>query len=81
MRDKSHPENSEGWVATYALRDRPREVVDYPGAPSARANLESFGRAVAGEAPYPIETEQMLQTVEALEATFKSAKSGAIERV
>ncbi len=81
VRDKSHPENSAGWVATYVLRDRPREVIDYPGAPSARANLEAFARAAAGGASYPISTEQMLQTVEALEAVFKSAKSRAIEAV
>jgi len=78
IRDKSHPENSEGWVATYVLRDRPREVIDYPGAPSARFNLEAFARAAAGIAPYPIATDQMLLTVEALEAVFESAKSGAI---
>lgn len=81
VRDKSHPENSEGWIATYVVRDRPREVIDYPGAPSARANLESFGRAAAGEARYPIATGQMLETVEALEAVFRSAKSNAIERI
>jgi predicted dehydrogenase len=81
IRDKSHPENPEGWVATYVLRDRPREVIDYPGAPSARVNLEAFARAARGVAPYPIATDQMLLTVEALEAVFKSAKSGAIEFV
>jgi len=61
-----------------AHRDRPREVIDYPGAPSVRVNLEAFARAAAGIAPYPIATDQMLLTVEALEAVFKSAKSGAI---
>jgi len=81
IRDKSHPENSEGWVATYALRDQPREVIDYPGAPAARANLEAFARAAKGQARYPISTQQMLLTVEALEAVFRSAKSGAIEAI
>lgn len=81
IRDKSHPENSEGWIATYVIRDRPREVIEYPGAPSARFNLESFARACAGQGQYPITTAQMLETVAALEAVFKSTKSRTIERV
>ncbi len=81
IRDKSHPENSEGWIATYVLRDHPRESVEYGGAPSARTNLESFARAAAGLAPYPISTDQMLLTVEAVEAAFESAQSGQIVRL
>jgi predicted dehydrogenase len=78
VRDRSHPENSEGWVATYALRDRPRAVIDYPAAPAARLNLEAFARAASGGPAYPIATEQMLDTVAALEAVFRSAQTDAL---
>ena len=81
VRDKSHPEDSQGWSVTYALRGRKREVIDYPGVPSVRLNLEAFARSTLGEAAYPITTGQMMMTVEALEAVFKSAASGAPEPV
>lgn len=76
VRDKSHPENSEGWIATYVVRGKPRETIDYPAASAVRANLESFAHAAASEAAYPITTEQMLQTVEAFEAITSSVASG-----
>jgi predicted dehydrogenase len=81
VRDKSHPENSEGWVATYVVRGKPREVKEYPGAPSARVNLEAFARAAEGLQSYPITTDQMLQTTAALEAVFKSTRRGEWRRV
>jgi predicted dehydrogenase len=46
---------------------------------SVRANLEAFAEAIAGVAPYPIPTSEMLDTVAAFEAITKAAKSG--ERV
>lgn len=81
IRDKGHPENSEGWVATYVRRGREREVVEYPGAHSARFNLEAFARAAGGGEAYPIRTEQMIETVAALEAVFASAQADAIVAV
>ncbi len=81
IRDRSHPENSEGWVATYVVRDRAREVIDYAGAPSARLNLEAFARAASGGAAYPITTGQMLETVAAFEAVSRSARARTIEPV
>jgi predicted dehydrogenase len=81
VRDKSHPENSEGWVATYVVRGQPRRVVDYEGAPAALFNLEAFARAVTGVEPYPIQTTQMIQTVAALEAVFQSAEGGEARAV
>jgi predicted dehydrogenase len=81
IRDKSHPENSEGWIATYAVRGKVREMKDYPGAPAARLNLEAFARATAGQQPYPIKTSQMLQTTAALEAVFESTRGGDWRRV
>jgi len=76
VRDKSHPENSEGWVATYVVRGKEKQVFDYDGAPAALFNLEAFARAATGGEPYPIETDQMIETVAALEAVLKSAQRG-----
>jgi predicted dehydrogenase len=42
---------------------------------SIRANLEAFADAVAGRAPYPISTSEMLGTVAAFEAIAEAAKS------
>jgi predicted dehydrogenase len=81
VRGKSHPENSEGWVATYVVRGKPREVKEYPGAPSARVNLEAFARAAEGLQSYPIKTDQMLQTTAALEAVFESTRRAEWRRV
>jgi predicted dehydrogenase len=81
IRDKSHPEQSEGWVATYVRRGRDREVIDYPAAPAARFNLEAFARAAEGGQPYPIPAEQMIRTAAALEAVFASANKDAIAMV
>lgn len=42
---------------------------------SLRAELEAFADAVAGAAPYPITTAQMLDTVAAFEALVRSAET------
>jgi predicted dehydrogenase len=43
---------------------------------SLRLELEAFADAVAGLAPYPIPTQQMIDGVAALEATIRSLESG-----
>jgi len=40
-----------------------------------RVNLEGFADAVAGRAPYPISTSEMLDTVAAFEAIGETARS------
>ncbi len=37
-------------------------------------NLEAFAAAIAGEAPYPFTTEQMVHNIEVLEAIARSAE-------
>jgi predicted dehydrogenase len=81
MRDKGHPENPEGWTLTEAIRGRERKVTDYAPVAAVRANLEAFATAAQGGAPYPVPQEEMLNTIAALEAVFRSAASGAIEMV
>jgi len=50
--------------------------LSFPPVDSVRANLESFADAVAGVAPYPIRTGEILDTVAAFDAIAKAAKSG-----
>ena len=51
----------------------PRHL-SFPPVDSVRANLETFAAAVAGVAPYPIPTSEMLDTVAAFETIIEAAK-------
>lgn len=81
VRDKAHPEKPEGWVLTSAIRGGAKQSVEYPPAPSVRANLEAFAAAASGGPGYPISHAEMLATVAALEAIVRSAGSGNVEAV
>jgi len=62
---------------TTCLRGGRREVQKFPAAPAIIANLEAFGDAVAGKAPYPVTDAELLGTIAALEAVFTSARQGS----
>jgi predicted dehydrogenase len=81
IRDKTHVENPTGWLTTRAGPGAALETFDYGKAMPVLTNLEAFADAVRGVAPYPIPTVQMLRTVAALEAVFRSARSGSPETV
>jgi predicted dehydrogenase len=81
VRDKAHPEDPQGWELTMALQNKHKKTREYPPAKAVLANLEAFADAAAGRAPYPVPQEQMIANISALEAVFKSARSGAIEQV
>ena len=81
VRDKAHPEAPEGWTLTVIPRGKERMVKSYPPAKAVLANLEAFAEAAGGGAPYPVPQEQMIANVSALEAIFKSARSGRVEQV
>ena len=81
VRDKTHPEAPEGWTLTTCLRGQKAVAVEMPPAPAVLNNLEAFADAAEGRAPYPVPREQMVANVSALEAIFRSAKSGGIEQV
>jgi predicted dehydrogenase len=54
----------------------------FPPVDSVRVNLEAFADAVAGRAPYPIPTSEMLATVAAFEAIAEAVRSdGRIREV
>ena len=81
VRDKTHPEAPEGWTLTTCLSGQRAVSIDMPPAPAVLHNLEAFADAVAGRAPYPVPRSEMIANVSALEAIFRSAASGATERV
>ena len=81
VRDKTHPEAPEGWTLTTCLRGGPAVAVEIAPAPAVLRNLEAFADAALGRKPYPVPREQMVANVSALEAIFRSARSGAIEAV
>lgn len=81
VRDKAHPEAPEGWTLTKQIQGKNREFREYPPATAVLANLEAFADAAAGRAAYPVPQDQMVENICALEAVFKSAGSGNIERV
>ena len=51
------------------------QQLSFPPVDSVRANLEAFADAVAGGAPYPISTGDILDTVAVFEAIVEAAKS------
>ncbi|HYX65370.1 MAG TPA: Gfo/Idh/MocA family oxidoreductase [Burkholderiales bacterium] len=81
VRDKAHPEAPQGWTLTVHRRGGHKTVKDYPPAKAVLANLEAFAEAAGGGAPYPVAQAQMIANVSALEAVFRSARSGQIEKV
>ena len=81
VRDKAHPEAPEGWVFTIQEKGKKRRTREYPPAKAVLANLEAFADAAAGRAPYPVPQAQMVANISALEAVFRSAKSGKPEPV
>ena len=81
IRDRSHPENSTGWDVTSVHRDQTPTTTFYPPHPAVRDNLEAFGRAALGQAPYPVSPGEMLTNVRCFEAIQRSVKSGTIEAI
>jgi predicted dehydrogenase len=81
IRDRSHPQHSNGWDVTCVHRDQNPVNVFYPPHPAVRDNLEAFGRAALGEAPYPVTPDEMLMNVRSFEAIQRSIKSGGIEKI
>jgi predicted dehydrogenase len=81
IRDRSHPEHITGWDVTTVHRNEEPATVFYPPHPTVRDNIEAFGRAALGLAPYPVTLDEMLLNVRSFEAIQRSVKSGSIEAV
>ena len=59
-----------------ASRPGTATTVFYAPHPAVRDNLEAFGRAALGEAPYPVTLDEMLLNVRSFEAIQRSVRSG-----
>jgi predicted dehydrogenase len=81
VRDRSHPQNSTGWDVTSVHRDETPVSSFFPPHPAVRDNLEAFGRAALGQAPYPVTPDEMLSNVRSFEAIQRSVKSGGVEKI
>lgn len=81
VRDISHPDAPSGAAVTICHKGDQREQLEFPAISAVRANIESFADAVAGKSPYPMSHEEMIWNIAALEAVFKSATSGQVEKV
>ena len=81
IRDRTHPEHPTGWDVTVALRGKTPAARSLPPHPAVRDNLEAFGRAVAGEAPYPVSLAEIDANVRTFEAITRSAQSGKLQRI
>ncbi len=63
VRDKSHPQDPQGWTLLTSHAPSQVEITDYPGMFAVRANLEAFADAAAGRAPYPVPQQQMVWNI------------------
>lgn len=81
IRDRTHPEKPTGWDVTTVQRGQEPLTRFYPPHPAVRDNLEAFAQAVMGQAPYPVDMDEMLSNVLAFEAITRSAASGQIEQI
>lgn len=81
IRDRTHPENPTGWDVTTVHRGETPATTFWPPHRVVRDNLETFARAVAGGAEYPVSLDEMLANVRTFEAISRSAASGRIEPV
>ena len=57
------------------LKGGKTEVKDFPKIDSIRAEIDAFADAVAGVAPYPITTDEMVNTIASFEAIINSIKT------
>jgi predicted dehydrogenase len=81
IRDRSHPEDPQGWDVTRQFRGEQARSAFFPPHSSVRENIESFARAVAGNSAYPIPLEEMVANARTFEAITRSALSGVVEVV
>jgi len=61
------------------LKGGKTEVKDFPKIDSVLAEMDAFADAVAGIAPYPITTGEMVDTIASFDAVIRSIASGKTE--
>jgi predicted dehydrogenase len=81
IRDRTHPESPTGWDITRVMRGKDRQTAFVEPHHAVRENLESFAKAVRGQAPYPVDSNQKRYTVASLEAIMRAVVSGQVEPI
>ena len=81
VRDKAHPEAPEGWTLDRASPGSEKKMLRIPAGECRARQPRGLRRRRGKRAPYPVPQEQMIANVSALEAVFRSVKSGTVERV
>ena len=62
------------------LKGGKTEVQDFPKIDSVLAEIDAFADAVTGTVPYPITTDEMINTIASFEAVIRSIAAGATIR-
>lgn len=77
IRDRTHPEGPTGWDVMSRFRGDDAPGTRFvPPFPAVRENLETWGRAVGGGAPYPVTPDEILANVTTFEAITEAALTG-----
>ena len=73
--NQSHPDTPGGEV-DYLVAETGKDMIrkQLPWEDAVIHNLDAFAAAIAGDAPYPFTTEQMVHNIEVLEAITRSAE-------
>ena len=73
--NQSHPDTPGGEV-DYLVAETGKDMIrkQLPWEDAVILNLDAFAAAIAGDAPYPFTTEQMVHNIEVLEAITRSAE-------
>lgn len=82
VRNATHPDTPGGAVTMECYKsidDTTTEVIDWTD--SVTANLEAFGAAIRGEAPYPYSDFELIHNIEVLAAIVQSAETGEAVRL
>jgi len=81
IRDRSHPEQSDGWDVRVTRADGQVDEVHYPPFAAVRENLERFADSISGRRPYPVTPDDIQYNVDTFEAIVRSARTGRLESV
>ncbi len=75
LRNDTHPHTPGGTAVLQILKSGDEPVIErYDWTDTVVANLEAFAAAIAGKAPYPIPTDEMIHNIEVLEAIANAAE-------
>jgi predicted dehydrogenase len=81
IRDRSHPENPQGWDVTRTRRGGEPATRYFEPHPIVRDNIEQFARAARGEVEYAVPPWEILAGARTFEAITTSALSGRVQKI